>query len=90
MENRESFLVNALMKNITREMIPILLNNLTIVENINNGKYSRDPNDDKFINCAKSSGTDYIITGDNDLLVLKTVDRIKLITVCDFLKEYKS
>ena len=77
-------------QNIGKEIIPILLNNLTIIENLNDGKYSRDPDDDKFINCAKSAGADCVITGDNDLLVLKIVDGIGLITVSDFLKENKS
>lgn len=76
-------------KNIAKEMIPILLSNLTIIKNINNGKYSRDPDDDKFINCAKSADADYVITGDNDLLVLEIVDGIRIITVSDFLKENK-
>ena len=77
-------------KNAVKEIIYILLNNITIIENINNGKYSRDPDDDKFINCAKSAEAKYIITGDNDLLVLGTVDRIKLITVSDFLNENRT
>ena len=69
------------------EIIPILLDNITIIENIDDGKYSRDPDDDKFINCAKSSGAKYVITGDNDLLVLEKIGDIRLLTVADFLKE---
>ena len=71
------------------EIIPILLDNVTIIENVDDGKYSRDPDDDKFINCAKSSGAKYIITGDNDLLVLEKIGDIRLLTVADFLKEEK-
>ncbi len=69
------------------EIIPILLDNITIIENVDDGKYSRDPDDDKFINCAKSSGVKYVITGDNDLLVLEKIGDIRLLTVADFLKE---
>ena len=72
---------------VREEIIPILLDNVTIIENVDNGKYSRDPDDDKFINCAKSSGAKYIITGDNDLLVLEKIGDIRLLTVADFLKE---
>ena len=71
------------------EIIPILLNNVTIIENVYDGKYSRDPDDDKFINCAKSSGAKYVITEDKDLLVLEEVEGIKLLTVADFLKKEK-
>ena len=66
------------------EIIPILLDNVTIIENVDDGKYSRDPDDDKFINCTKSSGAKYIITGDNDLLVLEKIGDIRLLTVADF------
>jgi len=72
---------------VREEIIPILLDNVTIIENVDDGKYSRDPDDDKFINCAKSSGAKYIITGDNDLLVLEKIGDIRLLTVADFLKE---
>ncbi len=72
---------------VREEIIPILLDNVTIIENVDDGKYSRDPDDDKFINCAKSSGAKYVITGDNDLLVLEKIGDIRLLTVADFLKE---
>ena len=74
---------------VREEIIPILLDNITIIENVDDGKYSRDPDDDKFINCAKSSGAKYVITGDNDLLVLEKIGDIKLLTVADFLKKEK-
>ena len=74
---------------VREEIIPILLDNVTIIENVDDGKYSRDPDDDKFINCAKSSGAKYIITGDNDLLVLEKIGDIRLLTVADFLKKEK-
>jgi len=31
----------------------------------------RDPDDNRVLECAQSSGSDYIVTGDNDLLDLK-------------------
>ena len=74
---------------VREEIIPILLDNITIIENVDDGKYSRDPDDDKFINCAKSSGAKYVITGDNDLLVLEKIGDIRLLTVADFLKREK-
>ena len=74
---------------VREEIIPILLDNITIIENVDDGKYSRDPDDDKFINCAKSSGAKYVITGDNDLLVLEKIGDIRLLTVADFLKKEK-
>ena len=31
---------------------------------------SRDPNDDKVLACARAGGADYLVTGDEDLLVI--------------------
>lgn len=45
----------------------------------------RDPKDNKFIDCALSANTDFIITGDNDLLVLKQIESTKIVTVDEFL-----
>lgn len=47
---------------------------------------SRDKKDDKFINCALSANADYIISGDNDLLVLEKYKQIKIIKTVDILK----
>ncbi len=58
---------------------------LEFIENQYEEKYSRDPDDDKFINCARSGGISYIISGDNDLLTLGTVKEIKIVGVHDFL-----
>ena len=49
---------------------------------------SRDPEDDKFISCAISGSTDYIVSGDKDLFDLKQYKSIKIIKASDFLKMY--
>jgi putative PIN family toxin of toxin-antitoxin system len=40
----------------------------------------RDPNDDKFLALAVEGGAAYIVTGDDDLLVLKTFRGVDIIT----------
>ena len=45
---------------------------------------SRDPDDNKFIECAIDGNAMYIVSGDNDSLVLKQYNDIKIITVNDF------
>lgn len=50
--------------------------------------YCRDAKDNKLLGLALSADVDYLITGDNDLLVLngrKELGRLKIITVRDFL-----
>lgn len=46
----------------------------------------RDAKDDKFLACALEAKADYIITGDNDLLVLKKYEDIKIVTPREFLE----
>ena len=45
----------------------------------------RDPKDIKFLECAVGGQADYIITGDNDLLVLKEYQGIRVVTASEFL-----
>lgn len=45
---------------------------------------SRDPKDDKFIACALAAQADYIVSEDNDLLVLNPYENIQIINVADF------
>lgn len=45
-----------------------------------------DPEDDKFIQCAIDGKADYIISGDNHLLELKSFQQIKILSPKDFLK----
>lgn len=64
------------------------INALNIIEPTSNIDICRDKDDNKFINCALDSKALYIVSGDNDLLVLKQVKNIKIITAKDFFEEY--
>jgi uncharacterized protein len=44
-----------------------------------------DPDDDKFIECAVSSMSDYIVSGDKHLLTLKEYNGIKMLKASEFL-----
>ena len=44
----------------------------------------RDPDDDKFINCAVDSKSLYIVSGDHDLLAVGTFQDVEVVTVADF------
>lgn len=48
----------------------------------------RDPDDDKFIACAKSASADLIVTGDMDLLDIGQYKSIKIIGASAFLKMF--
>jgi|SRR3989338_7117016 len=49
----------------------------------------KDPADDKFINCALTAKADYIISGDNHLLKLKTYENMRIINPATFLQIIK-
>ena len=51
------------------------------------GQISRDPDDDEVIACALAADCEFIVTGDNDLLVLKEHRGIKIATAAEFLRE---
>ena len=46
----------------------------------------RDPKDNMILETAITGGADYIISGDNDLLVLKKLQTTKIISPAEFLK----
>lgn len=48
----------------------------------------KDPEDNKFIECATEAGADFIISGDNHLLELKKFQKIKIMEPANFLSEY--
>ena len=47
---------------------------------------SRDPKDDVFLACALAADADVLITGDQDLLVLKLHGRTRILTAAEFLE----
>lgn len=53
------------------------------------GPICRDPGDDMFLACAEAGRADLIVTGDKDLLVLKTHGRCRIVTVVEALKLLK-
>ena len=48
----------------------------------------RDPDDNKFIECAMEGKCLYIVSGDNDLLDLHSYADIEIVTVAEFFERY--
>jgi uncharacterized protein len=44
-----------------------------------------DPDDNRILECAKAAGSDYVVTGDDDLLRLGHYAGIQIVKVSDFL-----
>lgn len=49
----------------------------------------RDPDDQKFLDCATAGGADYLVTGDPDLLSIQKIGRTRIVTATSFLRILK-
>ena len=76
-------------KGIPDEIKAILIEHIEFIENRYADRYCRDPHDDKFINCARSGEITHIVSGDNDLLILKDIRGIRISKVADFLENIR-
>jgi uncharacterized protein len=47
-------------------------------------RLSRDPGDDKFLECAVAGRADYIVSADADLLTLSAIQGIPILAAPDF------
>lgn len=73
---------------ISKDILTPLIKAMNIIEPVSEVKVCRDPDDDKFISCAKDAHALYIVSGDKDLLVLKQYENIQIITAKDFYDLY--
>lgn len=80
-----------LKKYFSKKDVEILLHslekNLHLIEVSSTVKLCRDPKDNFLLALAKDGKADYLITGDNDLLVLKKIDTTRIISITEFLSE---
>lgn len=67
------------------EFLMVLLDTSELVEVVDQIQACRDPKDDKILELAVSGKADYIVTGDDDLLVLNPFQGISIITPTHFL-----
>ena len=73
---------------LNREILAPLIGALEMIERVSDIQISRDPDDDKFINCAKDARALYIVSGDKDLLVLRQYENIQIVTAKEFCERY--
>jgi putative PIN family toxin of toxin-antitoxin system len=57
----------------------------TIVEAPSAFRICRDPKDDMFLDCAVAAVAKYVISGDKDLLTLKNVSGVEILSPATFL-----
>ena len=73
---------------LNRNILMPLINSLEMIEPKTHLEISRDPDDDKFIECAKDADALYIVSGDKDLLTIEEYDGIQIITAKEFCDRY--
>ena len=76
--------------NINKNILSPLIHSLEMIEPRTQVNLSRDPDDDKFLGCAKDAKALYIVSGDKDLLVLERYENIEIITAREFCDRYLS
>lgn len=74
--------------NLNEELLKKFFSNLQSFEMVSNLKVCRDPDDDKFINCAIDAKAIYIVSGDNYLLTLKNFAGVEIVTARKFYQKY--
>ena len=67
-----------------------LFSSLKVIEGKTQIAVCRDPDDDKFLECAVDAKALYIVSGDNDLLDITAYDGIQIITAKEFCEKYLS
>lgn len=66
-----------------------IINSMNILPSHSHIEACRDPDDNKFIECAVDNKCIYIVSGDKDLLVLEQYEDIGILTVSEFLEQYE-
>ena len=66
-----------------------IINSMNILPSHSHIEACRDPDDNKFIECAIDNRCIYIVSGDKDLLVLEQYEDIGILTVSEFLEQYE-
>lgn len=75
-------------ENIDLGFISLLIDRFNIIETKSKIEISRDPDDNKFIECALDSNSIYIVSGDDDLLSINNYQNIEIITAKEFCERH--
>lgn len=73
---------------INQAILAPLIKTIEIIEPVTHIEICRDPDDDKFLECAKDSHSLYIVSGDKDLLAIGAYENIQIVTAKDFCEKY--
>ena len=77
-------------KSLIEEFLTLILKSVEIVDSKLSINVCRDKKDNYLLETAKSGDVDFIITEDNDLLILNPYEDLKIITVKEFYRTIKN
>lgn len=81
-------MINRKQGHLHHQLLAPLVQALEIVEPATTVTLCRDPDDNRFLGCAKDAKALYIVSGDKDLLVLEQFEDIEIITAKEFCERY--
>ena len=81
-------MINRKQGHINRTILSPLIKAMEIIEPVTHVEICRDPDDNKFLECAKDSHALYIVSGDKDLLVIEKYENIQIVTAKTFFEKY--
>ena len=70
------------------DLLASFVRNLIVIPAVSVVDICRDPDDNKFLSCAKDAKALYIISGDKDLLTIGKFEGIEIVTVTEFCARY--
>ena len=73
---------------LNKNILMPFINKLNIINPSTTITICRDKDDDKFIECAVDSKSQYIISGDRDLLDIKNFKHLSIITASEFCNRF--
>lgn len=74
-------------KELTSQWKMLLIKTIKIIRTEIKIETCRDPKDNMFLECAVASKAKYIISGDDDLLSMKTIEKTTIITAKEFINK---
>ena len=73
---------------INRSILSPLIKAMKIIEPVTHVKVCRDPDDNKFLECANDSHALYVVSGDKDLLIIGQYENVQIVTAKEFCKKF--
>ena len=73
---------------INKAILSPLIKAMEIIEPVTQVEICRDPDDNKFLGCAKDSHALYIVSGDKDLLVIEQFGNVQIVTAKSFYDKF--